>query len=869
METFAIKNLSFTYPGRSEPAIREINMKVRDGEFLLICGKSGCGKSTLLRNLKTTIRPHGEMNGEILFRGRPLDKEGIQSQAQGIGYVLQNPDNQIVTDKVWHELAFGLENLGCNQKVIGLRVAEMASFFGIQNWFREKTTELSGGQKQILNLAAVMVMQPEALILDEPTAQLDPIAASEFLAAVKKVNREIGTTVILTEHRLDELWSMVDRVVVLEEGRVLRAGDPQSVGRELASAKHPMMEALPAPMQAYLLTNQTDENSPCPIDVRGGRHWINNVFGGRKPEKVAIGEEAYTKDKGEVKIELKDVWFRYAKEAPDVIRALSLKVYKGEMVAIMGGNGNGKSTALSVMSGLKRAYRGKVKIDGKLIEKYEKNQLFNGKLGVLPQNPQTIFVQETVRKDLYEMFKGRGVSNLKQREALEKVVQLTEISRLLENHPYDISGGEQQRVALAKILLMCPEIIFLDEPTKGMDADFKNRFAVILKDLLARGKTIVMVSHDIEFCGKHADRCALFFDGSISAIDTPRKFFAGNSFYTTSANRSSRHVFIDVVTAGDLAKIMRQTLDDDRFCGGSGNPGDNSGRSIRRDAEVSSLKSKSKEKKSGAARGLHSSVSVEVTETLSDVIPEKHRNGSFKNKSVRGNMKIKPYILHGLSLLFMTATLLAAVRFTGNKTYMVVSFLIIIYAMVPFFLSFERRKPAARELILIAVLISLGVAGRVAFFMVPQVKPVLAVAIIAGCTLGSQAGFIVGAMIAFVSNFFFGQGPWTPWQMFAMGFVGMLAGVIFSNSAMLRKKAPIIIFGFISGYIYGLIVDLWTIFSLTSEPSFKVAIGVYAVALTMNTILALSTSVFLFILVSPMIGKIERIQSKYGLLRNL
>ena len=216
LDTFLqIRELTFAYPGEEKRALNHVNLTVEEGEFLVLCGRSGCGKSTLLTHLKTPLTPHGKRKGEVLFKGTPLQEMSNREQSSKIGYVLQNPDNQIVTDKVWHELAFGLESLGCPNQEIRIRVAEMASYFGIQDWFYKNVADLSGGQKQLLNLASIMAMHPELLVLDEPTSQLDPIAASDFLETVKKINRDLGTTIIMTEHRLEEVFPSADRVVVI------------------------------------------------------------------------------------------------------------------------------------------------------------------------------------------------------------------------------------------------------------------------------------------------------------------------------------------------------------------------------------------------------------------------------------------------------------------------------------------------------------------------------------------------------------------------------------------------------------------------------------------------------------------------------
>lgn len=545
MELFTIKNLTFTYPDAAQSALEQIDFSIGQGEFVLICGKSGCGKTTLLRHFKTVLTPYGKREGEIRFCGEVLENVSVRKQAGEIGYVLQQPDNQIVTDKVWHELAFGLENLGYDRQTIRLRVAEMASFFGIQNWFQKNVEELSGGQKQLLNLASVMAMQPKVLVLDEPTSQLDPIAAGEFLATIRKINLELGTTIILIEHRLEEVFPMADKVLVLENGKQLLYDEPRKVGQALK--EHDLFRAMPSSVQIY---NGTGQAGQCPLTVREGRNWLSRYYG-REESREEIPKEK--EKKKEYVIEAKEVWFRYERNAPDVVKDLSLQVEKGELYCILGGNGSGKSTTVSLLCGLRQAYRGKIFLKGKDIRKWKKAEMFDGMLGVLPQNPQSLFVGNTVREDLEEMLSAQTG-----REDLEKVIEDTEIKHLLEMHPYDLSGGEQQRVALAKVLLLKPEILLLDEATKGLDGFYKEKLAKIFAKLKQRGVTIVMVSHDIEFCASYADRCALFFDGGIVTEQPSKQFFIGNSFYTTAANRMARHLFPDAVTVKDVIERCKR-----------------------------------------------------------------------------------------------------------------------------------------------------------------------------------------------------------------------------------------------------------------------------------------------------------------------
>lgn len=554
MEAYRIKDLSFTYPCKDKAALLHIDLHIDSGEFITICGKSGCGKTTLLRHLKTVLMPHGRRKGEIYFSGKPIEEFDQYIQASRIGYVLQSPDNQIVTDKVWHELAFGLESLGCNNKTIRLRVAEMASFFGIQTWFHKNVTELSGGQKQMLNLASIMAMQPSVLILDEPTSQLDPIAAMDFLETVKRINRELGTTIVMTEHRLEDVIPMSDRIVVMDEGRIIADDSPQSIGMKLSAMEHPMFFAMTSPMQIYA---GVKNDLACPVTVKEGRKWLD-AFIGDKVVKNAPNNIPGVKKPCDIAIELKDVWFKYEKNSPNIIKGLSMEVMSGQLYCIVGGNGTGKTTALSLISGVNKPYRGKVFIAGKSLSKIDAEDRFKNNIGVLPQNPQSIFVRKTVELDLYDMLSDVKLTKEEKEKKVSEIIEITELKGLNSMHPYDLSGGEQQRAALAKILLLEPQVLLLDEPTKGLDGCFKEKLAGLLKKLTAQGVTIVMVSHDIEFCARYADICAMFFDGSVITENTAKEFFAGNSFYTTAANRMVRDICSDAVTVEDVIKLCQK-----------------------------------------------------------------------------------------------------------------------------------------------------------------------------------------------------------------------------------------------------------------------------------------------------------------------
>ncbi|MFF2878048.1 ABC transporter ATP-binding protein [Gottfriedia sp. NPDC057991] len=556
MEIYQIKQLTFSYPEKEYKALDDVSININRGDFTVIIGKSGCGKTTLLRHLKTIITPHGNRSGEIFFMNEPIESLDLRTVASKIGFVSQNPDNQIVTDKVWHELAFGLESLGIDNQTIRLRVAEMASFFGIQNWFMKNVSELSGGQKQLLNLASVMAMQPEVLILDEPTSQLDPIAAAEFLEAIKKINNELGVTIILTEHRLEEVFPMADQVIAMENGKVIIHDSPVNVCESLISGKNHLINSLPSAMQIY---SSLPNDHECPVTVRDGRNFLDQLLNNRTLKEKTHHEKSVRKS-DEYIIELQDVWFKYEKNGTDILKSLSLKIERGRFYAIMGGNGTGKSTTLSVIAGINIPYRGKVLLNGKPVAKYNNKELFRKNLGVLPQNPQSLFVKKTVELDLISILKDRKLGEEELKKKISEVSTLVEIEHLLNNHPFDLSGGEQQRVALAKILLLEPKILLLDEPTKGLDNCFKEKLATILNQLTKTGVTILMVSHDVEFCAKYTERCGLFFDGNLISESTATEFFAGNSFYTTAANRISRHYFKDAITNEDVIELCKMAM---------------------------------------------------------------------------------------------------------------------------------------------------------------------------------------------------------------------------------------------------------------------------------------------------------------------
>ena len=864
METFHIQNLSFTYPGQSRQALEGLSLDVAPGAFLVLCGQSGCGKTTLLRQLKPSLAPHGDRTGTILFQGRPLESLDRREESQGIGFVMQSPDNQLVTDKVWHELAFGLESLGLPTPVIRRRVAEMASFFGIEDWFHRESAELSGGQKQLLALASVMVMQPEVLLLDEPTSQLDPIAAEEFLSVLGRINRELGTTVILSEHRLEEALPLATAAAVLDGGRLLAAGEPREIGQVLKNRGHAMFRAMPTPMRVWAAA---ETSTPCPVTVREGRDWLEDFQKDRafqplppEPERRYPTQPVLTAE---------ELWFRYDREGRDIVRGLSLSVRPGEFLALLGGNGAGKSTALTLLAGVNRPQRGEI--------------FCRGRTALLPQDPRTLFLKKTVEEDLLDVCRDRA--------AVERVCSLCGVTGLLGRHPYDLSGGEQQRAALAKVLLLEPDVLLLDEPTKGLDAAFQDQLAEILNRLLARGVAIVMVSHDVAFCADHAHRCALFFQGSIAAEGSPRDFFSGNRFYTTAASRMARDILPGAVTARDLIVCCGGTvlpLEETAYQPQEHAPAEEPSKprplplwrrvvaafsgAMALAALVQALRVTDLSALMTAA-GLSQAAGGELGRTVwflmwALVCAIALGGGEGRPlQTLPGRKKLprRTKLAAGCLLLLVPITLFAGTFYLGGRKYYFIALLMLLEGMLPFFLAFEGRRPGAREIAILATLCAMGVAGRAAFFMLPQAKPVLALTILSGVALGGESGFLVGSVTMLTSNILFGQGPWTPWQMFGMGIVGFLAGVLARTGWLRRSRGSLCAFGAVSAIvIYGGMLNTASALMAAGELNRGVLLTYYLAGFPMDCVHGLSTAAFLWLGAEPMLEKLERLKTKYG-----
>lgn len=524
MAAVSIKALSFWYPGEDTAALRTISLEIAAGEMVLLAGITGSGKTTLLRSLKPEVAPAGRREGGIR-----VDAETDEIRPSQVGYVAQHPDNQLVMDSVWHELAFGLENEGLPAPVIRRRLAETAAFFGMEDWLEKKVYDLSGGQKQLLNLAAVMVMQPSVLIMDEPTAQLDPIAAREFWQMTTRIRDELGVTVILSEHQLEDVLSLCDRMLVIGDGALTDDGSPRDVALALLERNDPLAGALPA---ATRLAYRLGERTHLPLTIREGQQWL-----AERPAKVrkcAAAEPAPRRQ--ESVLQARELWFRYDRQEDFVIRGLSLRIYPGEIHALFGGNGSGKSTLLHLLGGIDRPGRGKV-VRGQGL-----------RIGLLPQNPQTLFVADTLWEDLRDGQTEAGFIDADIRHWLERMG----MGRLTGRHPYDLSGGEQQKAAFIKVMLRRPDILLLDEPTKGMDAAARQQLSRIFMELKAQGTAVLLSTHDLPFAAAVADACSLLQSGEVACTERGKAFFTGNLFYTPPLCRLTRGWADGCVTWGDL-----------------------------------------------------------------------------------------------------------------------------------------------------------------------------------------------------------------------------------------------------------------------------------------------------------------------------
>lgn len=954
---FDIDKFSFAYPdGNDESgrtylpdALRDTELHVRQGEFVVILGKSGCGKTTLLRQLKPSVTPVGKKKGQIIFDGKDICSLDDRMAASQIGFVWQDVNAQLVTDKVWHELAFGLESLGYDNGYVRRRVAEMGSFFGLGDIFHRKVMDLSGGQKQLVNLASVMAMSPKVLVLDEPTSQLDPIAANDFINSLVRINRELGTTIIMTEHRLEDVLPVCNRSVVMENGRIIYDGDVRGFAESVRSKRidRGLYLSMPASVQIYMGLEK-DSGKQLPLTVPDAREWLvdydrkfrenggapvvpeiqnrgadegvngsenqaDNAAvdkGDKKRGAVNGQKDAGCREEHPVVCSLDEVSFRYERNTRDVLRQVSLDIYANEILMINGSNGCGKSTMLSLIANLYSPYSGKLRIAKNL------------RTGMLPQNPELLFTRRSVRDELIDA---------NDRQQLAEIVRFCRLEELLDRHPYDLSGGEKQRLGLAKVLIADPDILLMDEPTKGLDNGFKMQLADMLRKLQKRGKTIVVVSHDIEFCAVAGDRVALLFDGEVAMVGDVRSYMSDNNFFTTAASRISRNILDGAVTVREVLAAYGADMD----VTGAADGGNDSNQGTENEslrianqgtAEMSEAAGISDDKladiilnKDRKVENLSiwQIVTIAVTTVIIifgfwNTMSVSDLSGLVQQMTVTAEGR-KYLVLYGVMiaailgllvairpitqkrnedivmdsagrgfgkrtvvsivavLVLIPATIWFGVARLGDKKYFFISLLVLLEAMLPFFVSFEDRRPKVRDIVTLAVMCALAVTGRTAFFMLPNFTPVMAIVIIAGVAFGCEGGFITGAMTMFVSNFIMGQGPWTPWQMFAMGLVGFLAGLFFTGSSVRTRnmtKLGLCIFGaLICIVVYGGIMNPASVIMWQPNVNFSMIMASYVTGFPFDLAQATATVIALWLVARPFLEKLDRVRIKFGVLK--
>lgn len=954
---FDIDKFSFAYPdGNDESgrtylpdALRDTELHVRQGEFVVILGRSGCGKTTLLRQLKPSVTPVGKKKGQIIFDGKDICSLDDRMAASQIGFVWQDVNAQLVTDKVWHELAFGLESLGYDNGYVRRRVAEMGSFFGLGDIFHRKVMELSGGQKQLVNLASVMAMSPKVLVLDEPTSQLDPIAANDFINSLVRINRELGTTIIMTEHRLEDVLPVCNRSVVMENGRIIYDGDVRGFAESVRTKRidRGLYLSMPASVQIYMGLEKNSgkqlpltvpdarewlvdydrkfrENGGAPVvpeiqnrgadeGVNGSENQADNVAvdkGDKKRGAVNGQKDAGCREEHPVVCSLDEVSFRYERNTGDVLRQVSLDIYANEILMINGSNGCGKSTMLSLIANLYSPYSGKLRIAKNL------------RTGMLPQNPELLFTRRSVRDELIDA---------NDRQQLAEIVRFCRLEELLDRHPYDLSGGEKQRLGLAKVLIADPDILLMDEPTKGLDNGFKMQLADMLRKLQKCGKTIVVVSHDIEFCAVAGDRVALLFDGEVAMVGDVRSYMSDNNFFTTAASRISRNILDGAVTVREVLAAYGADMDVTGAAGGGNDSNQGTENESLRianqgTAEMSEAAGISDDKladiilnKDRKVENLSiwQIVTIAVTTViiifgfwntmsvsdLSGLVQQmtvtaegrkylvlygvmiaailgllvairpitQKRNEDIVMDSVGRGFGKRTVVSIVAVLALIPATIWFGVARLGDKKYFFISLLVLLEAMLPFFVSFEDRKPKVRDIVTLAVMCALAVTGRTAFFMLPNFTPVMAIVIIAGVAFGCEGGFITGAMTMFVSNFIMGQGPWTPWQMFAMGLVGFLAGLFFAGSSVRTRnmtKLGLCIFGaLICIVVYGGIMNPASVIMWQPNVNFSMIMASYVTGFPFDLAQATSTVIALWLVARPFLEKLDRVRIKFGVLK--
>lgn len=544
VEIVKVVDFNFEYALAQRKSLKNISLSVQSDDFIAIAGDSGSGKTTLLRQLKSELWPVGKRTGEVLFEGTPLPQLTKRDSAQSIGMVFQNPDDQLVMDTVISELAFSLENINVEADIIQQRIAELVSFMGLQDILYENVQNLSGGQKQLVNLAGVLILRPKLLLLDEPTAQLDPIATKEFFSLLNRVHDELGIAIVMSEHILDDVLPLANKLWIMHDGNLQFCGSTDEVLKDLWREPH-LKNFIPDVPYLFLKDHALESNKVArlPLTVLEGREALQS-------QNVVLKEQLRNVSmpgQHPVVAELKHLEFEYDRQGQPILDDLNLEVRQKDWVAIIGKNGTGKTTLLKVIMGFLNLRRGTIQLLGKKLSHWTKNKgHFYQKISYLSQNPSDYFSYETVWEEYVNRATQLGLQD-PEKQATDMLRKMT-ITHIAEQNPHDASGGEQQLITLGLLLLSQPQILLLDEPTKGLDPIRRTNLGNILKRLQNENNlTVIMVSHDMNFSAEYATKCALLFDGKLVTKAEPHRFFADNFFYTTTINRMVRYQLPKVI----------------------------------------------------------------------------------------------------------------------------------------------------------------------------------------------------------------------------------------------------------------------------------------------------------------------------------
>lgn len=536
LEIININNVTFNYPDSEKSAIKNINLTVNEGEFILIVGPSGCGKSTLIRLLNRVIPDYygGTIEGEVYIKGKDIEFLDKKQLVESVGMVYQHPEKQIILQDVEREIAFGLENFNTDINTMKRNVSEVISLLGLNKIRDKQTTEISGGEKQRVAIASVVSMDPEIIVFDEPISQLDPISAEEVLNSIKKLNRDLGKTIILVEQRLDKCFHMADRIIFMERGEIIGEGTPKNIPENITKKYH-------IPTITYIFKEAGFKKLP--TTVKEGRDIIKNCeFEDLKEEKLNFKE---------VIMEVEKLNFEYER-GYKILKDLSFKLHKGEIMTVMGENGAGKSTLFKIIAGMINKYKGKIFIDNKNIKSSKLKERIK-KIGYLSQNPNNYFGRKTVFEEVAYTLKNIGEY---EEERVNQVMEILNINHLKDKNPRDLSGGEKQRVAIACTLITDPEILILDEPTRGMDAEAKENLGGIIKSLAEGGKSIVIITHDSDFAGNHSHSIMLMFNGEIVANGSAMDILNNSMYYSPQISKIFKNK-CNVISSKKAIKLLK------------------------------------------------------------------------------------------------------------------------------------------------------------------------------------------------------------------------------------------------------------------------------------------------------------------------